>query len=220
MRLGKKILIVEGPAGSGKSFIAAKLAEKIGAAHISNSLGKRGFETPEEPAIASAINDYSKMIKAIAAPEYLVIIERLILSQQVYGSIRDPDLTHNQSLYFGEDLIAQRIQHLTSMAISELSWRLTPALPSIATTTMSFLIVIPDVSQIAEQRSKTNKAYPNSAGLEYALYRSIGENLISNGVDVVLFQNKTEAQLNRLLSVVSYWSSVHGSSLSEAWRPN
>ncbi len=220
MRIGKKILIVEGPAGSGKSFVANHLATTIGAAHVASSLGKRGFDTHEEPALASAVNDYGKMLRAITVPEYVVVVERLILSQMVYGGLRDPDLPHNQYLSLGEHWVAERFNALIGMAISEVNWRLGPTFMDPEKLSLSILIVLPDAEQIEAQRKDAGKGYPWPAESERILYQMVAETLTARGADVLVFPNKNEAQLNRLTGAVSVWSRIHYSQLQEAWRPN
>lgn len=85
-----KMIIVEGPAGSGKSVMARYLAEKLNYPLVQSSLNNRSPHAQAAP-FDSLSNDIGKLTKALYWMDQgnkAVVIDRCILSEQVYGYLR------------------------------------------------------------------------------------------------------------------------------------
>lgn len=168
----KRILVLEGPAGSGKSTLNSFLTEKVCAVPVRSSLPNRDPEA-EDAIIASTINDYSKIVRALASSSSTMVIDRLVLSQVVYGRLR--------KLRGGESVGCLGPQHLRKLmsgllyrAVFELQTRSYGHynLPGVE---IAWLVLLPTPAVLRYRREVCGKSYAWDATTEIDSYLDVAQ---------------------------------------------
>lgn len=168
-------MVLEGPAGSGKSYLGERLHEHYKVPLIRGSIGARKVTDQFIAAIASSVNDYTKIVRACATSQKgFCVVDRLILAQMVYGELRSSGYAKVLSESFMFEPIRD-LHHLIDMAIKELSWRsgFKAEIPS----EVAWLILTPPVAQIKRNRRISSKKYGWEVADELKLYRRLGEKM-------------------------------------------
>lgn len=178
------IYIIEGPAGVGKSTWLKAVGDHPGRVVIQSSLEAiTNSRLPDQyaAAVGSAINDYSKLIRAIAATTFdeaeEIYIDRCILSHLVYSSVR----TQRTPMIHEARIMGRRwLEHGSMMfhrAISELQGRGVAVEPS---HLFRYRILLPPSWDVLkERRANSPKTYP-SGHMDYEIYKMVAEYLWSN----------------------------------------
>lgn len=169
----KTIIVVEGPAGCGKTTLTRKLEQETNIPVVRSSLGKR-LVTSEEAIISSAVNDYSKILQAINHPSPIVVVERFVVSQVIYEGLRLGVFSKDvQQIWFHS-------HELVKTAARELGWRSTAAFendihPTWNSFELNWLFLCPSLSELISNRDSCEKEYPWNAQLELMRYLDIAQ---------------------------------------------
>lgn len=164
------ILIVEGPAGSGKTTLIKELSTR-GFASISSSLGVRAPD-PGTVIMASAINDWSKVVQAVHSDAVFVAIDRLVLSQQIYGHIR---ANLNGPTWPEPSILYGRVLSMFSDVQTDMKLRLLNTSYHLPPVDINFLFVLPTFNELVARRGNQTKPYPFDVELEYSFYTQMAE---------------------------------------------
>lgn len=164
----KTLLIIEGPAGCGKTTLTTGIEGGSTIPVVRSSLGKRTIDSAEA-IIRSSINDYTKLISALSIPQPLVVIERFMISQLVYGGLRNPGLRLPSSEYISSVLVdaVQSARHDLRIRGAESEGIQVPS------ASLRFLFIIPTVAQLTDRRRSGGKEYPWPAELELSKYHEV-----------------------------------------------
>ncbi len=160
----KTLIFIEGPSGCGKTFLT-KMLELVGGSEvIRSSLNKRRFEK-SEAAEKSMANDYLKLTKAFNSPASLVFVERFMVSQFVYGAIRQG---LKDQLMPGD--ISTLTHNLIRTAYSEHLWRHNLSLEH-NPVQYAWIFLVPRPEVLKERRKWGSKGYPHDLEIERRLYK-------------------------------------------------
>lgn len=158
----KYFFIVEGPAGAGKTKLTQTLEEQFSLTVIRSSLGARQFEAMDA-SVKSSTNDYGKLIAALGSVDSIVLVERLYLSQVVYGSLRGQSISKT-----GLDKeLARQIRR----AAEDLNWRSGKTL-YVGPVFVNWILLMPEPTEIDRRRRGANRQFPWTSQQEYDAYRS------------------------------------------------
>lgn len=170
--LSQVILVVEGPAGSGKSHLTSTLTfEKPELTHVTLDIPRpRNYEGGEGEVLA-VIKDLWRMGFVLLHYPNPVILDRWGLSSFVYNCLRrNMDPTEDQFINFmGE------AGHLLSGLVANLHTRGYLQTEEPVTLSVRYIINLPPVGVIEERRAKAGKHYPFSAQAEWDMYNWIVE---------------------------------------------
>jgi hypothetical protein len=171
----QKLLIVEGPAGSGKTHFLAKLnLECTRLKVVQTSLWKRQFSKEDIPdlIVSSSLNDYIKILEAL--DHHTSAIDRCVVSEWVYGTLRR-SRGHWEQGREAPRFALRHLDLLVQTAATELLWRgqveglrngYYPEPPQV------FLMVYtPPVYVVHFRRKQAGKEYPWTVLEETLLYR-------------------------------------------------
>lgn len=166
----KSLFIVEGPAGSGKTFLT-RYIELKGIPVVRASLGARQFDVMD--AIAkSSVNDYAKLIQALIHPSPVVVVERLVLSQFIYGTLRNQGLGL-QGLEYKEIGITlyRSIMHSTR------DLRSRGFHVPFEDTTVAWVVMTLTPEALEDRRRNCDRAFPWSSWQEVQAYAEASKHL-------------------------------------------
>lgn len=176
----KKIVIIEGPAGSGKTTVAEYMALHPRIELIKSSLPNRD-PLAYSAVIDSSSNDYSKLSRAIHSPSVGVVIDRLFLSQLVYHALRSNapiDVWENSSFInrFPKSMDVNKIvdKWIDSMIASAnidlavRSWE-----HSHINIGLAWLIILPSHDELTERRGYSDRKFPWLAWHELERYHRL-----------------------------------------------
>lgn len=160
------ILIVEGPAGSGKSTIINTLKNDLGCAAIQRSLPVRN-PGAVDAALTSWRLDLIKVQDAIVAPEQVALVDRCMLSQWVYGNIRAGHRRPKPSAS-SVWMDYRDVLHHTQV---DLENRLQMAgLEAPAPPQFGFLILLPPLPRLISQRERAGRDFSFDPEKELEFY--------------------------------------------------
>lgn len=166
------VIIIEGPAGAGKTTLATALSERLRlqlvTAHHQWGHQNPG-QQPEDDVIASTSfqADVDKMVWAVQTCP--AVIDRLSISQWVYGQLRGrargtrvevPDPT--TVVYETEGLLRMLLQRYTHHRFST----------DITGLAVHWILVVPDANILDTRRRSTGRQYPWSSREEVDLYQN------------------------------------------------
>ena len=186
------LIVVEGPAGSGKSTFLEKLRPDLtGVATILDNSGPlfgmggnaRSFEKGADEALKH-MRDIAHLMRMVYSAYYLspdrtFIADRFMLSQLVYGSIRRENLWSQQILT--RTLTSIKVQF--DQLYMQVRQRDLAPIPGVPKLKIDFLILGPSVQTLEHRRaSARNREYPYSAYVEVEAYRKMYFDLQSLGV--------------------------------------
>jgi hypothetical protein len=167
----RAILVVEGPAGSGKSTII-DLLDSVGFYPLhKTSKNVRDYQELGDAALMSQIKDIKNFARAIQlTPDEIPVMDRFILSQQVYGAIRRAD----NRLASPHQLITH-IHEMSDLLLSDYLMRQGVHIGKahVSPVEVYFLVLLPSVARLNYQRGTSGKEYPFSAKREIELYKKI-----------------------------------------------
>jgi len=172
----KRLLILEGPAGSGKSYMVDRLVDlttgAVGTYSVRSSMFPREPDA-EEIIHQSLLNDTLKIFEAMRSDEPAVV-DRLF-GQRVYGRLRGGEPPSFSINWF------ERLLRFVNLVTSEISWRsgVHPGIPVSRRYTLRVLWVMltPDLMTLTAQREKAGREYPWSATQELKEYVRWSEEL-------------------------------------------
>ena len=156
----KQLIVVEGPAGSGKSTLCSQLSEALGLPHISRSMPTRD-PSVTQAALESSFNDHYKLVRALMTPNG-AIVDRCTLSQHVYGVLRGTDYDRQSA--------GATIHHLSRLVqeyANDLMFRLGQ---QIDWPEIQVILLLPPTEVIEKRRSYCQREFPWSAQMERDLY--------------------------------------------------
>lgn len=196
------VVIVEGPAGSGKTTLCDMLRHRLGAPIVAQSLSIRTPSDLEAP-IISAVNDYSKALQVMAdlvmqsergVPDPIVIVDRLVVSQMVYQLLRE---SYQEEEFYEFGHIPMITNSLLARARFDFQWRRLAEISydwaDWAIKTL-FVIVLPTKEQLTQMRYKCRRDFPWSADLEvYWYHQALLE--LSNTAATVEWNPATKVEL-------------------------
>lgn len=180
-----RVLVLEGPAGSGKSFIGKRLEElKLGTYvkppfdfHLDRP---RGYEEGATGILRSEMKDFMALLSIIAAGRLdfgkFLIVDRFMVSQWVYGSIRAKmpprELEMMKLLGSTFDMIETSLANYHARSIG---------VDSRPTEVFKFLFLfcLPSIDVISSYRLQTDKKYPFPIDVELSNYMRAYESLNS-----------------------------------------
>lgn len=162
----KPIVVVEGPAGSGKSTLCNLLVSQTGLPLVARSLPQRA-PGENEAIYHSAVNDMAKFMVASTKPDG-AIIDRLFFSQWVYGHLRRgkriPKPEFSAMIFHYERLIEVMMEDLACRAGTTV-WPFEPKI--------MVILLLPSRSQIDHYRSLTGNTYAFLSAQELEIYRRV-----------------------------------------------
>lgn len=170
----KRVLVVEGPAGAGKSTVCQQLADGYGIPTIKYPGVKdhlRAIPANKAPFVSES-RDTQKALQAMWDPHCYCIIDRFMASQMVYQSLRDSQY-HMSVLRDGEAPIWNWFQDLASNYFSEAAMHLqlrTGHLPTHLEADVRWVFLIPPDREIAARRRRTDRHYSYMIHKEAELY--------------------------------------------------
>lgn len=157
-----KVIIIEGPAGSGKTIIAGKIADKEGTIIYDPLPGVkvRDHKGPE----LSFQRDMMHIYRMVTDKDHeTLILDRFWLSALVYDSLR-------QQGYFGSAILQSHMGYLSEIINSIKSDFYMRGFPTNVHLDLEFIFNLPPVEEILERREKSSKSYPFDAAAELTLY--------------------------------------------------
>lgn len=163
----KHLFIVEGPAGAGKTQFTSFLEKTYNIPVIRASLGARSFEAMDAT-VKSAVNDYAKLTQAMADLSSVVVVERLFLSQAVYGALRKQDIQRT-GLTFAVERSVKRVSN-------DLFWRSGCSI-YVGPVHIYWILLMPPAAEIERRRAIADRAFPWTANEECDGYRIAASNL-------------------------------------------
>jgi thymidylate kinase len=165
------LVVVEGPAGSGKSTLSRLIADRFKLGLVTSSLskqtGSRSFDR-QDAVIRSWVNDVDKILTALQEPNGAVI-DRLGLSQWVYGRLRSPSTPEEEmgpitlSWVSTEQTIGALWRDLDCRA-RETGLRVGRS-PSIL-----LIVIVPERKVLEDRRGKADRVFPWTIEQELELY--------------------------------------------------
>lgn len=159
----KKIIIVEGPAGSGKSTLIHNWGDSI--VRISRGVSVSRDYGVSAP-VTSMIKDHQMLIRAFGIEtDKPLVLDRFWFSQMVYETIR-------QGQRFDISKAEQYDFFIQSLAIE---YSLRCLQDERLHVSSAVVFVLPDFDTIYYQRQNSSKEYPFDLGLEFALYRGLSD---------------------------------------------
>ena len=185
----KHLIILEGPAGSGKSTMASALSTATGIPIISSSLPRRTYTGNLEPAALSAINDYTKLIKAFAHKSPTVVIDRMY-SQYVYSRLRRNSGPWQPSFVEEVSNPGLEFESFLNTALNEFIWRnLGDSFNYRLDITWVFIIPAPEVLE-QQRRLNPGREYHWPAQDEVEMYQKYHQLMDqSSGIGRVLLKS-------------------------------
>ncbi len=205
------MMIVEGPAGSGKSYLCRKLIQRYGSELELVELPKlikidRPRDYQDDGERLSLYKDAVHLAVAVTNADQsgkIQVIDRCFLSQLVYGSIRAKLVFVNP---FNVTLTLVSAQEVLKALILNLNSRfLNRSINSslvLASIKLNFLILLPSPAMIETNRAKTGNSYPFSVYDELERYRGISS-LLKN------YQEMTEWEDTITVNELGYVSYDH-----------
>lgn len=183
------IVIVEGPAGSGKSTLVKHLEPLTGLRVVDRSIPVRD-PGDKEAVFYSAANDMAKLQVAMAAPQG-AIIDRLFFSQWVYGNLRrgnKPPRPNMNALFFHYDTL---IEHV-ALDLAIRSGKTVTAkhiMPRVL-----LVVLLPPADRIRQYRSQVDRTFRWMPEQELEYYEHIGNvetwfHKLQCFVDIVLYRD-------------------------------
>lgn len=185
IKKSKIITVVEGAAGSGKSFYITRLLEKdrgsergfIKSAYA--TISKSRFDFSSEAPGNSLISDTQKIIQALTHPSPQVFVDRLYLSQLVYQRIRDFGRSCLDQPFMKPEVRVALVglDSFIKTIANQLSVR---GMPGLSNVQVQLIIIAPTWKVLQERRaSSVDKAYLFDQ-LDWFLYDSIATIIENN----------------------------------------
>ena len=173
----RKVVIFEGPAGSGKSYLLDHMSERFDSDMYQFPHGKLPeIERPRSyPGLIglmhSQLKDQRSMLHVLMADEKLVFIDRWLLSQQVYDSIRQKNVkTDPEALSYALTLAIFGINGMWQ----EHHGRMNLPAPKLELDLMFLVVTAPSTvtRSLRSGPEAGGRVYPYDADVETACYRS------------------------------------------------
>lgn len=176
------IIILEGPAGSGKTF-AAEVLSRHGCRIVPRNLflqepGVRDYVKYNDAALRSQQKDLYNLTYGLKLlnddPFTPVVIDRCFLSQLIYERLRE-----RGAMPIAPVSLARVVEHLEIMSIllsgdyKMRKWSDLELRYKISEVLFLFVIMSPTLMKLIKQRTTTEKSYPFSALYERAAYDSV-----------------------------------------------
>jgi hypothetical protein len=175
----KRILIVEGPAGSGKTTVAEYLSLSLQIELVKSSLPNRD-PMAYSAIIDSSSNDYSKLANAMYSPYSGIVIDRLFLSQIVYHALRTEVLSlAEHELQFPTNLVPPKglvglwFDRVASTIATDLSVR--GWAPSDHDLEVKWLVILPTAEEIQDRRHFSTREFRWEPYQELSWYTDIAK---------------------------------------------
>jgi hypothetical protein len=185
----KHIVAVEGPAGSGKSYLASRLLREF-----------RNVLAPTMPEFnrprsysgdwgiqLSQLKDYRSLL-AMASPDdwqATTLIDRFVMSQAVYGEIRrgwSADRPDTPTIGNWMQTLRHAFSMLRAIELDHVARSLAPLARPELQYHLHYVVMLPNYDFLEELRDQGGKTYPYPAKTEVALY----DRFTSHGLDVGL----------------------------------
>lgn len=165
------VIIVEGPAGSGKSTLVAHLEQDMGAVKIARSLPVRD-PSALEAALGSWRNDILKIQDALVVRNKLAVIDRLVFSQWVYGSLRAKKSTPPGTAL----RVWTEFERLLLELITDVNHRLEPCgCGQVEIPRICLIVLLPKADVIEKYRAKAGREFPWKVEQELKAYQKVAE---------------------------------------------
>ena len=193
-----RFIVVEGPAGAGKSTFCDRLGSEVGLPVIRSPLTWGHGPISRVPGFAleldALLNDVRRTIAAAAVKR--VILDRWFLSGYVYRVLRGWGIPAEFPDYIltAKSFLARMVR-IADLRLSEVSPPPTVGSP----VWLRFVILIPPVETIERFRQSAGKEYPFDAGHERNVYSQIAGGL---GPEAYVIEdlNETDSVIQKLLS--------------------
>jgi hypothetical protein len=185
----RRLRIIEGPAGSGKSFLINKLVQDGHAMftpQIAEFIRPRAYLGTEGARLAM-LKDHASILSALSVPNPLKpqLIDRCLLSSWVYDTIRrraDPTSKASQ-----QRLTSLFIHNLVWIRHAENEWLIRSGInvwpdeltawPPDTAPLVQMVVIKPDTYTIKYYREESGRDYPYSISDEYEAYSAGSEAL-------------------------------------------
>jgi hypothetical protein len=182
----QKIYIVEGPAGSGKSYFASEISSTIKGGIVPpppgfgiNTNQRRSYDGLEGE-VTAWVKDIYRFGMALGRAPKTALLDRFMVSSYVYNHLRRGDLPEVVDTTRFHQLVTSYIAAMTGTIVTLKSrgffegQRESPS--------FIWLFNLPPLEAIAERRAKSGKQYPFPLDAESALYSNIAAMLQSGMV--------------------------------------
>ena len=199
----KPIVILDGPAGAGKSYAIRKLVERgwydakdIGSTSR-NEIGTAGQMQQANRNLSATVD----VVRAMSSEEDYkgYVIDRGPLSNTVYtrlsGDNYRPDTVTNLKRCLYNFNVAVRILTFTTAPNDE------AVLSKLCLYPINYFILLPEFDTIAENREKSDKAYPFLIGYELSMWSAVISEcagLFEDLINVEAFQQSADKFVNFL----------------------
>lgn len=171
----KKLLIIEGPAGAGKSTLISELTT-LGLVLAKPALPlerPRGYETDDSGAGLSQLKDSLTLMSVLHSPETNFVADRGFISQQVYNTIRNRRKQKPHDFESGMLKVPEQIKRLVLALHQDYTLRQNEWEASWEwSLQVHILFYIPDPIQIRMRRAIAGKYYPYPVEEEVYLYQT------------------------------------------------
>ena len=178
----RSLIIVEGPAGSGKSTLSSQLSTELGIPAISKSMSIRN-PSAYQAAIDSEMIDHYKFSRALLEQNG-VIVDRGYLSQFVYGNLRDQD---GNGLTWSNWPSQERWLHWMESDIRHIDEAIHHRLGQLRYDSLSIMLIIynPPAETIRARRANCDREFSWSPEREGELYAGFGEAAEQSSLTIV-----------------------------------
>ncbi len=161
-----EVIVLEGPAGSGKSTVLKQIEESWDEGYINLS---NGLELPRDHGspLPSYARDMAAIYNIVCEEQYgYIALDRFWFSTLVYDSLR-------QQGFFSSDIIEHHRESLNDLIqvigqnFKDRGFYVNESIR------FTFYLLLPPIQEVLDRRESTGKVYPFDAGAELALYRRI-----------------------------------------------